>query len=65
MVQARDPISAKLYGNRRLYQPARGRYLTLAERIALAREGAALIVHDGRSGADLTDFALSAHPTEH
>jgi len=65
MVQARDPITVKLYGNRRLYQPARGRYLTRDELIALAHAGAAVIVHDARSGADLTDFVLSSHPTEH
>jgi len=65
MVQARDPITVKLYGNRRLYQPARGRYLTLDEVIALANEGHKVTVRDARSGADLTDFVLSSHPTRH
>ena len=65
MVPPRDPISVKLYGNRRLYQPARGRYVTLDEVIALANEGIAVTVRDAETGADLTDFVLSRHPTEH
>jgi polyhydroxyalkanoate synthesis regulator protein len=65
MVPACEPITVKLYGNRRLYQPARGRYLTLDELMALADHGAAIIVRDADSGADITDIILSRSPTEH
>ena len=65
MVPAREPMTVKLYGNRRLYQPARGRYLTLDELMALADHGAAIIVRDAHSGADITDLILSRSPTEH
>lgn len=65
MVPPRDPITVKLYGNRRLYQPARGRYVTRSEVIALANAGVEVTVRDARTGADLTDFVLSPHPTTH
>ena len=65
MIPTRDPITVKLYGNRRLYQPARGRYVTRDEVIALASAGIAVIVRDAETGADLTDFVLSPHPTTH
>ncbi len=65
MIPARDPITVKLYGNRRLYQPARGRYVTRDEVIALANDGIAVTVRDAATGAHLTDFILSPHPTGH
>ena len=65
MIPPRDPITVKLYGHRRLYQPARGRYVTLDEMIALANEGSAMIVRDAATGTDLTDFVLSPHLTTH
>ena len=65
MVPTREPITVKLYANRRLYQPARGRYLTLDEVTALAREGVQITVRDAESDTDLTDFVLSSHPTTH
>jgi polyhydroxyalkanoate synthesis regulator protein len=65
MVPAREPVTVRLYGNRRLYQPARGRYVTLSELLALAKQGAAITVHDAQSGIDVTDFILSRSPTEH
>ena len=65
MVPPRDPITVKLYGNRRLYQPARGRYLTRDDVTAFADQGVAVIVRDAETGADLTDFVVSPHPTTH
>jgi polyhydroxyalkanoate synthesis regulator protein len=65
MVPTHEPVTVKLYGNRRLYQPARGRYLTLDELTTLVRQGRAVTVRDAQSGADLTDFILSRSPTEH
>jgi polyhydroxyalkanoate synthesis regulator protein len=65
MVPAREPVTIKLYGNRRLYQPAIGRYLTLDEVVALATDGAGVAVRDAQTGADLTALILSRSPTEH
>lgn len=65
MVPASDPVTIKLYANRRLYEPRSGRYVTREELIAIARDGADLKVHDASTGADVTRFVLSHHPTEH
>ena len=65
MLPARETVSVKLYGNRRLFEPAHGRYVTPAELIARAAAGAQINVLDAQSGADITDFVLSPSPTEH
>jgi polyhydroxyalkanoate synthesis regulator protein len=65
MVPAPEPITIKLYDNRRLFEPARGRYVTADELAALAREGRAISVRDARSGIDITDLILSRSPTGH
>ena len=65
MPPARETVSVKLYGNRRLFEPAHGRYVTRDELIARAAAGARITVRDARSGADITDFLLSPSPTEH
>ena len=65
MLPARETVSVKLYGNRRLFVPAHGRYVTLDELIARAQAGARIMVRDAQSGADVTDFILSRSPTEH
>ena len=65
MVPLSDPVTIKLYANRRLYEPRSGRYVTRDELIALARDGADVTVHDARTGADVTGFILSPRPTEH
>ncbi len=65
MVPTGEPVTVRLYGNRRLYQGARGRYVTLDELVAAANEGVEITVRAARSGADITDFILSRGPTEH
>ena len=65
MPPARETVSVKLYGNRRLFEPAHGRYVTAAELIARAAAGAQISVRDAQSGADITDLILSPSPTEH
>jgi polyhydroxyalkanoate synthesis regulator protein len=65
MVPTIDPVSVKLYGNRRLYRPATGGYLTRDELIVLLRNGADVTVRDARTGADVTRLILSQRPTEH
>ncbi|HMK80933.1 MAG TPA: polyhydroxyalkanoate synthesis regulator DNA-binding domain-containing protein [Xanthobacteraceae bacterium] len=65
MVPIHEPVKVKLYGNRRLYQPARGRYVTLDQLAALTRQGVEVIVRDAQSGADVTDLVLRRSPTRH
>jgi polyhydroxyalkanoate synthesis regulator protein len=65
MVPAREPVTIKLYANRRLFEPTRGRYVAFDELAALARGGAYVVVRDAQTGADITDFILSRSPTEH
>jgi polyhydroxyalkanoate synthesis regulator protein len=62
MVPAREATTVHLYGNRRLFEPARGRYLTLDELMELADHGARIVVRDAQSGPDITDFILSPQP---
>jgi polyhydroxyalkanoate synthesis regulator protein len=65
MVPASDPVTIKLFANRRLYEPRSGRYVTRDERIALAHEGADLRVPNASTGADITRSILSHRRTEH
>ena len=70
MVPARDPVTIKLYANRRLFEPTLGRYVTFDELAALARGGADVVVRDAKilvrkaTGADITQFILDQSPTE-
>ena len=65
MVPASDPVTIKLYAQRRFYQPRSGSYVTYDDVVALARGGVRVIVEDAHTGADLTALVLSSHPTEH
>ena len=65
MVPASDPVTIKLYAQRRFYQPRSGSYVTYNDIVALARDGVRIIVEDAHTGADLTALVLSSHPTEH
>ena len=65
MVPAREPVTIKLYANRRLFEPTLGRYMSFDELAALARARADVVVRDAKTGADITDFILSRSPTEH
>jgi polyhydroxyalkanoate synthesis regulator protein len=65
MVPLREPVTIRLYGNRRLYRPTAGRYVTFDEVVALATGGTDVVVRDAQTGADVTEFILSRSPTEH
>lgn len=65
MVPASDPVTIKLYAQRRFYQPHSGSYVTYDDIVALARAGARIIVEDAHTGADVTALVFSSHPTEH
>ncbi len=59
MVPPGEPVTIKLYGNRRLYQPGTARYVTLADLQAHMRNGIPVTVRDAATGADITDQVLS------
>ena len=59
MVPPGEPVTIKLYGNRRLYQPGAARYVTISELQACMRDGIAVVVRDAATGADITDQILS------
>ena len=65
MVPASDPVTIRLYANRRLYEPRSGRYVTRDELMALARDGADVRVLDAGTDVDITSSILSHRPTEH
>ena len=65
MVPASDPVTIKLYAQRRFYQPRSGSYVTFDDLIALICGRARVIVEDAHTGADVTAFVLSSNQTEH
>ena len=64
MVPASDPVTIKLYAQRRFFQPRSGSYVTYDDVVALARDGVRITVTDAHSGAVVTALVLSSHPTE-
>ncbi len=53
------PILIKKYGNRRLYDTADSRYITLEELAGIIQAGAEVRVVDAKTGADLTQATLT------
>jgi polyhydroxyalkanoate synthesis repressor PhaR len=53
------PRTIKRYGNRKLYDAAAGRYVTLAELAALVARGQEVLVLDQKTGDDLTNLTLA------
>jgi polyhydroxyalkanoate synthesis repressor PhaR len=56
---AAEPRTIKRYGNRKLYDPAARRYVTLQQLAGLVAGGEDVRVLDQRDGADLTNLALA------
>lgn len=54
-----DPIVVKKYANRRLYNTATSAYVTLEDLAELVKEGVEFVVHDAKSGEDLTRSVLT------
>ena len=65
MASASEPITIKLYANRRLYRPETGAHVLVEDLISLVRNGFDIVVHDAVTGADITQFILDQSPTEH
>ena len=57
-------VSIKKYGNRRLYDTSRSRYINLDEIAALVRNGTEVQVVDVKTGEDLTRVTLTQIITE-
>jgi polyhydroxyalkanoate synthesis repressor PhaR len=58
-LQRRLDVLVKKYGNRRLYDTARSRYITLEDLAKLVRNGEDVRVVDAKSGDDLTNATLA------
>jgi polyhydroxyalkanoate synthesis repressor PhaR len=58
-VGRKAPRTIKRYGNRKLYDPAARRYVTLQQLARLVADGEELAVVDQRSGEDVTNLALA------
>jgi polyhydroxyalkanoate synthesis repressor PhaR len=54
-----DPVVIKKYANRRLYNTASSQYVTLEDLAALVHSGTDFIVHDAKTGEDLTRSVLT------
>jgi polyhydroxyalkanoate synthesis regulator protein len=65
MASASDPITVKLYANRRLYRPETGAYVLVEDLISYVRNGFDIVVRDAATGADITQFILDQSLTEH
>jgi len=59
-----DAILIKKYGNRRLYNATRSRYVNLDDIATLVREGKQVRIVDARTGDDLTRVTLTQIITE-
>jgi len=57
--RAGEPRTIKRYGNRKLYDPAAARYVTLAELASLVASGHDVAVLDQKTGEDLTNLTLA------
>lgn len=53
-----EPVIVKKYANRRLYDTVESTYVTLADLANMAREGREFVVHDARTGKDITRSIL-------
>src|SRR5438105_10392524 len=55
----KKPVIVKKYANRRLYNTATSSYVTLDDLATLIKEGGDFIVHDAKTGEDLTRSVLT------
>src|SRR5882724_4712546 len=55
----KPPVIVKKYANRRLYNTATSSYVTLEDLATLIKEGGDFVVHDAKTGEDLTRSVLT------
>lgn len=58
MALSLDPVLIKRYGNRRLYRPDAGRYLTLDDIAAMVEDDEPFTVREAATGEDITPSIL-------
>jgi len=54
-----EPVTIKKYANRRLYNTATSSYVTLDHLCAMVKEGRDFVVHDAKTGEDITRAVLT------
>ena len=59
MAQSEEPIIIKKYANRRLYNTGTSTYVTLEDLAAMVKAGEDFIVHDAKTGEDITRQVLA------
>ncbi|HEX6443194.1 MAG TPA: polyhydroxyalkanoate synthesis repressor PhaR [Stellaceae bacterium] len=55
----RKPVVVKKYANRRLYNTATSSYVTLDDLATMIKEGGDFVVHDAKTGEDLTRSVMT------
>src|SRR5260370_2973475 len=56
---AAEPVTIKKYANRRLYNTGTSTYVTLEDLAAMVKGGEDFIVHDAKTGEDITRQVLA------
>ena len=56
---AAEPVTIKKYANRRLYNTGTSSYVTLEDLAAMVKAGEDFIVHDAKTGEDITRSVLT------
>jgi len=59
MPAEKDPVVIKKYANRRLYNTGSSTYVTLEDLATMVKDGDDFVVHDAKSGEDLTRSVLT------
>ena len=59
MATSDAPITIKKYANRRLYNTATSSYVTLEHLAAMVRQGEDFVIHDAKTGEDITRSVLT------
>ena len=57
--KAAEPVEIKKYANRRLYNTGTSAYVTLEDLAAMVKTGQDFIVHDAKTGEDITRSVLA------
>src|SRR5579864_9655359 len=59
MADEKEPITIKKYANRRLYNTGTSAYVTLEDLATMVKSGENFVVHDAKSGEDITRSVLT------
>ena len=59
MAKSEEPVVIKKYANRRLYNTGTSTYVTLEDLAAMVKAGEDFVVHDAKSGEDITRSVLA------